>query len=121
MQSKLTPAFVKAAVAEHGKHRTVFWDVTLPGFGLMVTRSGARSYVVQYRTNGRSRRLTLDTGRLSLKQARREARKHLGEAEKGGDPLGERRKLEAAAEAAKAGTLETLAQEYFRREGRKIR
>src|SRR5262245_34740709 len=48
--TKLTPAFVKAA-AKPCKKRTIFWDETLPCFGLMVTASGHCSYVVQYRSD----------------------------------------------------------------------
>jgi integrase len=83
----------------------------------MVTRNGARSYVVQYRAHGRSRRLTLDASALSLDAAKREARKHLGEVAKGGDPLTERRRESAAA----SDTLRAVAEAYFRREGKKIR
>src|SRR5262245_32107974 len=116
MRIKLTAAFVKNATAEPGKSRTVYWDTSSPGFGLMVTASGARSFVVQYRAAGRSRRLTLDAAALSLDEARREARKHLGSVAKGGDPLTERRKAVAASKAANSGTLEFVAKEYFRRE-----
>src|ERR1700746_58948 len=49
MRHRLTAAFVTKAAPVADKDRTVFWDTTQPGFGLMVTRNGARSYVVQYR------------------------------------------------------------------------
>jgi integrase len=117
MRHRLTAAFVTNAAPVAGKDRTVFWDIAMPGFGLMVTRNGARSYVVQYRAHGRSRRLTLDAGALSLDAARREARKHLGEVAKGGDPLTERRRESAAA----SDTLRVVAEAYFRREAKKIR
>jgi integrase len=117
MRHRLTAAFVTKAAPVADKDRTVFWDTTQPGFGLMVTRNGARSYVVQYRAHGRSRRLTLDASALSLDTAKREARKHLGEVAKGGDPLTERRRESAAA----SDTLRAVAEAYFRREGKKIR
>jgi integrase len=117
MRRRLAAAFVLEATVEPGKARTIYWDTTMPGFGLMVTRSGARSYVVQYRAHSRSRRLTLDAGALSLDAARREARKHLGEVAKGGDPLTERRREAAAA----SDTLRAVAEAYFRREGKRIR
>jgi integrase len=117
MRHRLTAAFVTKAAPAADKDRTVFWDTTQPGFGLMVTRNGARSYVVQYRAHGRSRRLTLDASALSLDTAKREARKHLGEVAKGGDPLTERRRQSAAA----SDTLRAVAEAYFRREGKKIR
>jgi hypothetical protein len=65
MRKKLTPSFCQKATAEPGRERSIYWDSALPGFGLLVTIAGHRSYVVQYRSNGRSRRMTLDhvTGR----------------------------------------------------------
>jgi integrase len=61
--------------------------------------------------------LTLDAGALSLDAAKREARKHLGEIAKGGDPLTERRRESAAA----SDTLRAITESYFRREGKRIR
>ena len=56
MRVKLTPAFVKKASAQPGGDRAVFWDEAMEGFGLLVMASGHRSYAVQYRANGISRR-----------------------------------------------------------------
>src|SRR5262245_6969509 len=114
--STLTELFIKTATAKPGAERTIFWDEALPSFGLMVTRKGAKSYVVQYRSDGTSRRLTLKPG-LALKAARREARHVLGSVAKGGDPLGERRK--AAAEAT--NTLQAVCKDYLDREGKRLR
>ena len=51
----------------------VFWDRDLPGFGIRVYPSGAKVYVVQTRTFGRSKRVTVGRhGRLSADQARKE-------------------------------------------------
>ena len=33
----LTASFVKTATAEPGKDRSIYWDSTMPGFGLVVT------------------------------------------------------------------------------------
>jgi hypothetical protein len=44
MRTKLTPAFVQQATAALGAERTVFWDEGLPGFGLVVTGAGAKSF-----------------------------------------------------------------------------
>ena len=117
MRTKLTPGFVKTATAIDGKDRTIFWDQAMSGFGLMVTAAGSRSYVVQYRAGRSSRRLTIDAGKLSLDEARKEARKTLGSVAKGGDPLAERR----AKLAAGADTLQSITEEYLAREGKKLR
>jgi integrase len=116
MKTKLTPAFIEKATADPGAERTVFWDETMPGFGLMVTKVGHRSFVYQYRAAHRSRRITFPVG-LGLDKARREAKKALGGVAAGGDPLQERRKAEALAE----NTLQSICEEYLRREGKRLR
>ena len=90
MRQKLTPAFVKSAALPTSGDRIVYWDTALPSFGLVVTKSGARSFVYQYRNAlQQSRRATwavrLDgnSGGLTLEQARSEARKVAGESSTG--------------------------------------
>ena len=72
--------------------------------------------MVDYRANGRKRRMHLKA-RLTLSDARREARAILGAVAKGGDPLGERRK----AERAESNTLKAIVEEYLSREGDRLR
>jgi integrase len=116
VRHRLTATFVAKARAVGGKDRTIYWDQSLAGFGLVVHAAGNRSYVVQYRANRISRRITI-SGVLPLDQARREARIILGAVAKGHDPLNERRAKQAAA----ANTLQAVADEYFQREGGRIR
>jgi Arm domain-containing DNA-binding protein len=79
---KLTAAFVERMTVESGVRRTTYWDESLPGFGVLVTEKGHKSYVVQYRTapgrTGIDRRMTLKTT-LKLDDARREAKAILGQ------------------------------------------
>jgi integrase len=116
MKTKLTPTFCTKASAESGAERTLFWDETMPGFGLMVTKAGHRSFVYQYRAGHRSRRMTFPLA-LGLEKARKEAKKALGGVAAGGDPLQERRKKEALAE----NTLQSICEEYLRRDGKRLR
>ena len=115
MRHKLTPAFVAKARAPEDGDRTIYWDEALPCFGLMVTRSGHKSFVVQYRAHGRSRRMTFKSqanGGLSLDKAKREARAIIGAVATGGDPLTELRKAATAA----SNTLQSIAEEFLERE-----
>ncbi len=63
------------------------FDSELPGFGVRVMPSGRKSYLVQYRSGGRTRRFSLGRhGALTAEEARKEAMSRLGEVAKGGNP-----------------------------------
>lgn len=67
------------------------WDEDLPGFGVRVFASGRRSYVVQYRAKGRTRRYTIGPhGVWTPETARKEARVLLGHVAHGGNPSEEK-------------------------------
>lgn len=116
MRQKLSPAFVARAKAERGAERSIYWDESLPGFGLVVTAAGHKSFVCQYRAGKRSRRQAI-RATLKLGEARKEAKAILGRVARGHDPLAERRKAEGEA----TNTLRAVAENYFSREGRKLR
>ena len=115
---KLTPNFVKTAKSTAGLDREIFWDESEPGFGLMVTSKGHKSYVVQYRTGGKSRRFTM-RGLPPLDAARRQAKIILGKVAAGADPVGEER--DRRIKVAGRNSLKTVAENYLRREADKLR
>jgi hypothetical protein len=85
--AKLTKRLVDAA--EPREKDYVICDDELPGFGLRIFTSGKRSYVLQYRALGRSRRYTAGLhGVWTAESARQEAKVQLGRVAQGG--LGER-------------------------------
>jgi integrase len=112
VSTKLTQGFVDGAKAAPGADRTRYWDESLPGFALVVTAAGHKSFCVKYRAGGRQR-LMIIKGVLKVADARREAKAFLGVVAKGGDPLGERRK----AEMSVANSLKAICEEYLEREG----
>jgi len=86
---KITKRIVDAA--EVRKKDYVVWDDELPGFGLRVFASGKRSYVIQYRAAGRSRRYTIGLhGVWTPETARQEAKIQFGRVAQGDNPAEER-------------------------------
>lgn len=87
--TKLNKRVVDAAQARDKDY--FIWDDDLPGFGLRVFVSGKRSYVIQYRAQGRSRRYTIGLhGVWTPELARQEAKVQLGRVAKGDNPAEER-------------------------------
>jgi transposase len=87
--AKLTKRIVDAAEARDKDH--VIWEDELLGFGLRVFTSGKRSYLIQYRSVGRSRRYTIGQhGVWTPELARKEAKVQLGRVAKGDNPAEER-------------------------------
>ena len=87
--TKLTKRFVETAEPQSKGH--VIWDDELPGFGLRVFASGKRSYLIQYRAAGRTRRYTIGLhGVWTPETARQEAKVQLGRVARGDNPSEER-------------------------------
>ena len=105
--AKLTKRIVDAATARSSDY--FIWDDDLAGFGLRVFTSGKRSYLIQYRAAGRTRRYTIGLhGTWTPETARREARILLGRIAQGQNPAEERRI------DARAITVKELCAQYVR-------
>jgi hypothetical protein len=84
--TKITKRLVDAAETRDKDY--VIWDDELPGFGLQVFASGKRSYVIQYRAAGRSRRYTIGLhGGWTPETARQEAKVQFGRVAHGDNPV----------------------------------
>ena len=108
----LTGRTVTDLTCPAGKPEAIFWADDLPGFGVRCRASGARSWLVQYRTKlGDLRKHTLgDPEHVPLGDARKEAQRLLAKARLGGDPAGEMK-------AAKSGiTVGKLVEQYLARQ-----
>jgi integrase len=67
------------------------WDDQLRGLGVRITAAGVKAYVLNYRVDGRERRMTLGrVAELSLAAARKLASEEKALVRKGIDPLGQR-------------------------------
>jgi integrase len=91
--------------------QSFLWDGELRGFGVRITPSGARSYIVQGRIAGKSRRVTLGAhGRITCDEARKKAKAALVALDEGIDPQIDKKRTEALAvtlrEVAKVYCLE---------------
>jgi integrase len=89
---RLTKRFIDSVKPDQKKGDHVIWDTDLKGYGLRVKPSGAKSYVIWYRTKaGDLRKMGIaQVGALTPDEARSEAGRHLADAVKGGDPAKDR-------------------------------
>jgi len=104
--TKLTKRIVDGAVIKDTDY--FIWDSNIKGFGLRVLKSGVKSYLIQYRSGGRTRRLSLGKhGVLTPDEARKLAREHLVDVANGGNPSEDKRRH------ATAPTLAVLCERFM--------
>ena len=105
---KLTKSFidkVKPPVTSYGMH----WDEVVPGYGLRVTSTGKRVFMVMGRVKGKQVQFTIgNNGVFTEDQARKKAQKLLQQMRDGIDPRDTRKEDEAA-----KVTLRQVADAYF--------
>ena len=84
------------------------WDSQIPGFGVRVMPSGAKTYQAQYRTGGRTRRVSLGRhGKITVDEARTLAKDVMGKVARGDNPA------EDLAQHRRAPTVAALCERFF--------
>lgn len=92
---RLSKRIIDASKAKTSDY--VLWDNEVPGFGIRVASTGRKTFVFQYFTGTRSRRITLGTfGALTADQARQKARSLKQQVKDGHDPLADKQAERAA-------------------------
>ena len=91
MKLRLDAKTTVALTLSKGRDEEIAWDVDAEGFGFRLRRRSDggvhRSWIVQYRASGRTRRITVGGAeRLTPVEARQAARKLLARVELGDDP-----------------------------------
>jgi integrase len=76
----------------------ITYDDEVKGFGVRITKAGARAFILNYRAAGRERRITIGSfPDWSVSAARERAKELKREVDNGGDPMGDRHADRAAA------------------------
>jgi integrase len=90
MAARLTDAMVRKALPP-ACGQTMLWDGDVKGFALRVTPGGAKAFVLDYRAEGRQRRITIGQyPDWSVQAARNTAKELKREVDHGRDPMGDR-------------------------------
>ncbi|MCX7013890.1 MAG: site-specific integrase [Candidatus Sumerlaeota bacterium] len=106
MKAKLTKTLIDSL--KPADKDIIVWDSETPGFAVKVTPKGKRSFLAYYRIGMQQRRPLVGVyGRMTVEEARREARRILSAADQGQDVSLERQK------ARKVQTLQEFAQHYI--------
>ncbi len=104
---------IKILELPRGKTDAIFFDDKLKGFGFRLRSDGGRlrrTWIAQYRSDGRTRRSKIgDAETLNAKRAREAAKKVLAKATLGNDPQAEKEEARKIA----ARTLRSVADEYL--------
>ena len=113
--TKLTDRAINALKPASPEQRQYeVWDRVLPGFGVRVSLSGSRSFVVLTRIDGKSRRFTLGRyPQMTLAEAREAARGVLEDAARGIDPKERQRAEKRERERERRNTFRAVAAEFM--------
>jgi hypothetical protein len=108
---KLTDRVLKSLVVEPGKKDRLVFDAECPGLGVRVTVKGTKTFLAQWTDPATKRKVREPLGvwgSITLDQARAAARAKLGDVARGIDPVQERNRKRAVADAEKAEQALTL-------------
>ena len=98
---KFTQALVERFKIEAGKFEHIEFDENMPGFGLRIRvgdKGQHRTFIAQYKIGEKHRRITLgDVRKVTLEDARKEARRIFGSVAHGRDPANEKAERRSAA------------------------
>jgi integrase len=88
----LTAQTVAALKLDRGETDRIWFDDTVPGFGLRVRQAGSRSWIFQYKIGRTTRRLVIGSASaIKVAQAREIAAQHHAAVKLGRDPAAEKR------------------------------
>ncbi|HVQ81184.1 MAG TPA: Arm DNA-binding domain-containing protein, partial [Pseudolabrys sp.] len=113
----LTAVAVDKLKARPGRYEVP--DAGQRGLLVAVFPSGKKSFIVRYRFGGIKRKLTL--GGVSLAAARKAAAAALYDVHEGRDPALAKKATKAKVSETAADTVQTLCENYLKREGVKLR
>jgi integrase len=103
-----------------GANRREVPDAGARGLYVVIQPSGLKSFAVRYRFAGMPRKLTLQSG-ITLSAARKATADALYEVEQGRDPSATKRQAKQVHRATAENTFQAVAEEYFKREGGRLR
>ena len=110
---RLTAASLGALQLDTNVTDKIFFDTDVPGFGLRLRASGARTWIFQYKVGGRTRRLVLGNA-SAVKPAR--AREIAGELHGlGGDPAAEKRDSVRRSQDTFGNLIDRFLEQYNKR------
>jgi integrase len=117
MKKTLNDRLIKALKPAATGKRDEMWDSIVPGFGVRITDTGAKSFVLLARYPGSpnpTRRTLGGYGELTLQQARNKARSWLELLARGIDPQEEIERQRLAEQRKRAGTFANVAEDFIR-------
>jgi integrase len=113
---RLTAASIEGLKLDTGVADKIVFDDDVPGFGIRVRASGARTWIYQYKIGGRTRRLVLgQVSAIKLAKARDIASELHAKVRLGGDPASEKREKVREALHTFGNLVDRFLERYRRR------